>query len=224
MEILVPAAFIFGFTQGFVVGPLTLFCIKEGLTQKHGFKLSMQVIFGGTLVEILYLMLATIGVTQFIDYGPVKTIMFIAAAYMLIHMAIATIRESKSRMNLRHIHSRHRHFYENDFCKAFLMSLVNPMLIVFCVMMVGSLYASYNTDVNPFIFALNINIGGFIASTIVAIFVSLIKRVFHPWMLKKFVMVGGMVLFAYGLSFAWKAIVGIGPLIHTMASSFVVFN
>lgn len=218
MNLIIPAAFLFGFTQGFVIGPVSIFGIKEGLGNKHGFWFQMQVILASCLVDVVYLFAATLGVATFIQYSAVKLIMWTAASYMLIHMGINTLRESKSKISFQHIHRTKMKFYETDFWKAFLMCLVNPMSIVFCVMVVGSLYAAYPGHVNPFVFAINVDSGGLTAATIVAIATLLIKRVFHPWMLRRVIALGALVLFFYGIDFAMKAFAELQPMINGMAS------
>lgn len=223
MDLLVTSAFLFGFTQGFVIGPVSLFGIKENLSHKHGLWFHMQVIMASFVVDIVYLFLGTIGAATLIEYSIVKLLMWAGAAYMLIHMGINTLRDSKSKISFQHIHRHKLKFYETDFSKAFVLCLLNPMGIVFCLMVVGSLYASYEGPANAFTFATNVNLGGVIAASIVAVAVALIKKVFHPWMLQKVVMAGSLVLFAYGLSFAWKAVSEFKPALTNMASVLGVY-
>jgi threonine/homoserine/homoserine lactone efflux protein len=207
-----PQAFIFGFTQGFVIGPITLFGIREGLDPKRGFWYQMQVIFGATMVDILYLLLSSYGAAQFIEHDLVKLIMWSVASYLLLSMGYHSFFEKPHRLSIQNVHKHRSKFYETDFFRALLMNLVNPLAIVFWVMVAGSLYTNYATTVTPMEFAISIVVGGTISAVLVAIATLLVKQVFHEWMLKKLLKLGSLVLIAYGLYFSYQAILALQPV------------
>lgn len=214
-----PEAFLFGFTQGFVIGPLSLYGIREGLNPKKGFWYQLQVILGSAVVDIVYLLLATYGVASFVEISWVKMFMWSGAGYMLIRMGINSITEKPGRMNFHHAHRHKLAFFDSDFVRGFIVSLFNPMAVVFSVMIVGSLYATYTGPVSPAAFAMNVNVGGFLAGFIVCLLTLLIRQIFHPWMLKKFMMLGSFVLIAYGVYFSWMAIKEAAPIVDAAFSS-----
>lgn len=214
-----PEAFIFGFTQGFVIGPLSLYAIREGLNPKKGFWYQLQVILGSFVVDIFYLLLATYGIAQFVEISWVKMFMWTGAAYMLIRMGINSLREAPGRMTFHHAHRHKLAFFDTDFFKGFIVSLFNPMAVVFCVMIVGSLYASYEGSAGPASFAMSVNMGGFAAGLIVCALTFMIRQVFHPWMLKKVMMLGSFVLIGYGVYFSYKALLEGGPMVQAAFTS-----
>lgn len=211
-------AFIFGFTQGFVLGPLTLFAIREGLNPRKGVWFELEVFLGAFVTNIFYLMLATYGVTRFIEYDWVRLFMWSAAAYMLIRMGINSLLEHDSRMSFKHAH-RHQlrspfRFLENDFFKGFLLSLFNPMAIVFSLLVVGSLYATYSGPSGPAGFAMSVNLGGFLSSLAVCVLTLFVREIFRPWMLKKILILGSFILIVYGAYFSYKALLEAVPLVQ----------
>ncbi len=215
-----PQAFIFGFTQGFVIGPISLFGIREGLDPKRGFWYQMQVIFGATMVDIVYLLLSAYGAAQFIEYSLVKLAMWSVASYMLISMGYNSLRERPKKLSLKHLHRHKAKFYETDFFKAFMMNLVNPLAIVFWVMVAGSLYADYAATVTPFVFAMNIVVGGTVSSLIVAFATLLVRHIFHQWMIEKLVKLGSFVLIGYGIFFSFKALTELKPFVIGLVTTF----
>lgn len=208
-----PQAFIFGFSQGFVIGPISLFAIREGLDPKRGFWYQVQVYMGATVVDIIYLLLASYGAAQFIENSYVKFFMWAAAAYLLISMGYNSLRQKPKRISLQHMHRHRHHFYETDFFRALLINLVNPLAVIFWILVAGGLYAEYAATVSPFIFAMNIVVGGTISSLLVTLLTLVVRQIFHQWMIQKLIQVGSVVLIGYGLYFSLKALLELQPLV-----------
>ena len=213
-------AFILGFTQGFVIGPISLFGIREGLDPKRGFWYQLQVILGATLVDIGYLLLSSYGAAQFIEYGLVKFAMWSVAAYLLLSMGYNSFFEKPKRLTIQNVHRHRTKFYETDFFRAILLNLVNPLAIVFWVMVAGSLYGSYSEPITPFVFAANIVVGGTLSALVVALATLMVRHVFHQWMLKKLMKVGSLVLIGYGIYFLFQAILAFQPIALAFADIF----
>lgn len=206
-------AFIFGFIQGFVIGPLTLYGIQEGLQPRNGLWLQLQVTLGANIVNAFYLIVSTLGVSAVINHEWLRPVLWCGAAYLLISMGRHSLKDPTHKMSLQHAHRHQLHLFDSDFVKGFLLCLINPMAIVFAVMVVGSLYSSYAEEVNPVTFALNVNAGGLLTALVIIGLTYLIRQVFHPWMLKKLMIMGSYVLIGYGLWFSWKALLELEPMI-----------
>lgn len=200
------SAFWFGFSQGFVIGPISLYGIREGLNPKRGFWSQIQVSLGATLVDIAYLLASTYGLVNFMQYNWVQLLLWSIASYMLISMGVSALHEQKKKLSFEHVHRHRASFYDSDFVKAFFMNTVNPMAITYAVVVFGGLYASYATELTPLSFAANIVVSGLTASLVVALLTLAVRQVFHQWMLKKFMKAGSAILIVYGLWFLWKAV------------------
>jgi threonine/homoserine/homoserine lactone efflux protein len=201
-----PSAFWFGFSQSFVIGPISLYGIREGLNPRRGFWDQIQVTLGATLVDIIYVLLATYGMAGFVENNLVQLVMWSLASYMLLTMGINTYHERPSKMSFEHMHRHKIHFLKTDFVKAFLMNLVNPMAIVFAVLVFGSLYSDYSATLTPFAFVVNVTVGGLLTSLLIAFLTLAVRHVCHQWMLKKMIKAGSLILIGYGLWFLWKAV------------------
>lgn len=210
------SAFIFGLSQGFVVGPITLFGIQEGLNPKRGFWYQVQVSLGATCIDILYLLLAAYGAAQFLEYNLVKLILWSISSYMLIHMGLNSFSGRTKRMSLNHMHNSRARFYDSDFAKAMLINLFNPLAIVFWIMVAGGLYAESAQLITPFWFAMNIVGGGLIISFLVACTTMLVRKIFHQWMLTKLIRLGSLMLMGYGFYFSFKALMELKPMLVSL--------
>lgn len=214
-----PEAFLFGFLQGFAIGPITLYGIREGLNPKRGFWFQIQVTLGAALVDVIYLILATNGVIHFVDYQWVRLVMWAVAAYMLLTMGVDSLRGDMGKKKLQHVHRHKLHFFDSNFFKGFFMCMTSPLAITYAVMVVGSLYASYATSVPPTVFALNVCMGGFTTSLLIVLSTFVLKHIFHQWMLKKLVIAGSFVLVGYGIFFSWKAVLELVPTVQALSAS-----
>lgn len=212
-------AFLFGLSQCLVIGPISLFAIREGLDPAKGFKYQMQVVLGATLVDIFYLLASAYGAAEFVEYGPVKLVMWALAAYLLLHMGWNSLHEKVGRMNFHHVYRHKLKFYETDFFKAMLINIVNPLAIVFWVVVAGGLYASLNAPLTPFMFAMNIVGAGLLGSFILALLTLGVRQVFHQWMLRKLVKLGSMVLIGYGVYFSFRAVMELSPLVMAVVGA-----
>ncbi len=209
-----PEAFIFGLSQGLVVGPVTLYGIREGLSPNKGFWFQVQVILGAALIDAIYLLLATYGASEFIDVPAVRLFMWSLSAALLLSMGVNSLRERHSHpLSFQHVHRHKLKFFETDFFHGLAINLVNPMAIIFWIMVAGSLYAEYLERVSPSLFAMSIVSGGLLSSLVVAVLTLFIRGYFHQSLLKKLVILGSFVLVGYGIFFGFKAFLELKPFI-----------
>lgn len=206
-------AFLFGFFQSFAIGPIALYGIREGLNPRKGAFMQLQVILGAALVELVYLMLAVNGVTSIMNHEWVQTVLWACAAYMLISMGYHSLKDPSSKKGFQHMHRHKLHFLDSDFVKGFLMCIFSPMALVFSFVVVGGMYTGYSENVSPIAFALSVNVGGILTMCLITLATFAVRHVFHQWMLTKLVKAGSFVLLGYGVWFAWKAILGVQPMV-----------
>ncbi len=211
-------AFAFGFFQSFAIGPIALYGIQEGLNPHKGVLMQLQVILGASLVKLVYLLLAVNGVSSLVNQEWVQTILWSCAAYLLIHMGYHSLKNPIRKTSPGHRHHHKLRFFDSDFVKGFLMCLCSPMAIVFSFVVVGGMYSEYANTVSPLHFALSINIGGITTMLLITVATFAVRHIFHKWMLVKLVRMGSYILIGYGIWFAWKAILGVQPMVMAMIS------
>lgn len=205
----VEEAFIFGFTQSFVIGPLTLLAIREGLNPKRGLWYQLQIVAAGTIVDTLYLLLALNGVVFFITDIRVQAIMWTCAAFMLTIMGMNSLNEphKKKKISYHKTHRHHLQIADNNFSKGFLIGLMNPISIIFWIMIAGSMYSQYIGKISPLLFTTNIIIGGLIGSTIIVAATVAFRKFFTKKALQRLVFAGSLMLIGYGIWFTFRALV-----------------
>lgn len=196
---------LFGFTQGFVVGPLTLFGIHEGLDKKRGFWYQMQVIIGSSVVDIVYLLLAAYGAAQFIDQFYIRLGMWLIASYMLIMMGVNTFYDRPRRLHVRHLHGAKLKFMETDFVRGFLLTIFNPLAIIFWIVVAGGIYADVRSFMPPWLFTLLISISSFVSASMIALATLAVKKMFHGFLVKKLSLISSLILIGYGIWFYFRA-------------------
>lgn len=206
-------AFLFGFFQSFAIGPISLYGIREGLNPHKGAFMQLQVILGAALVELVYLTLAVNGVTSIMNQQWVQTALWAAAAYMLTSMGYHSLKDPLSKKGLQHMHRHKLRFFDSDFVRGFLMCVCSPMALVFSFVVVGGMYASYAEEASPMQFALSVNIGGIVTMLLITLTTFVVRHIFHKWMLTKLVHASSFILLGYGVWFAWKAILGVQPMV-----------
>ncbi len=216
MPLFVPEAFLFGFTQGLIVGPLVLYGFQEGIDPKKGFWCQLQVSFGATVVNFVYLLLATYGVAHFLQGSWIQLVLWIISSYLLTHMGLNSLRAKQAKLSLAHVKSHKLKLLDTDFFKGFLICLFNPLAIVGAFVIVGGLYASHTGGASPLSFTLSVLAGDLCAAFLIAGITFFIKHIFRPWMLQGFVRVGGMMMMAYGFYFGWVALTGFLPLVEVV--------
>ena len=204
---IIEEAIIFGFTQSFVIGPLTLLALREGLNPKLGIWHQLQVVLAGTIVDLMYLMLSLNGVVYFINDIRIQAFMWTGAAMMLTFMGINSFSKHK-KMHKRHfIHMHHFHLAQNSFSKGFAVGLMNPMAIIFWVMVAGSMYSQFSDQISPNIFALNIISGGIMGTLLIVALTYTCKKHFNEKTLERMVTLGSASLIIYGIWFTMKAVI-----------------
>ncbi|MCC7197296.1 LysE family transporter [Candidatus Peregrinibacteria bacterium] len=203
----VEEAFIFGFTQSFVIGPLTLLAIREGLNPKRGIFYQIQVVAAGTIVDTLYLLLALHGAVFFINDIRVQAVMWTCAAFMLTMMGLNSLtNKKKKKISYHRTHRHHLHVADTSFGQGFMVGLLNPISIIFWVMIAGSMYSQYLNQITPLLFTSNIIFGGLFGSIIIVVCTFAFRKFFNKRTLQRLVMIGSVLLIGYGLWFTLKAL------------------
>lgn len=212
----VPEAFIFGFTQGLIVGPVVLCGFQEGIDPKKGFWCQLQVSLGAMAVSFVYLLLATYGVAHFLEGSVIQFTLWVLSSYLMIHMGLNSLHAKKSKVSLAHAKAHKAKLLDADFFKGFLICLFNPLAIVGAFVIVGGLYASHQGGASPLSFTLSVLSGDFLAAILIASATFFIKHIFRPWMLQKFIQMGSFTLIAYGFYFGWMALAEFRPLVEVV--------
>jgi len=119
------------------IGPVKAVLINTGI--KNGFFHAWFFSLGALATDILYMLMVYFGVAQFIDSPLMKTILWSFGCFVLLYTGIEnllTVSKVKTELKLRK-YTRLRH----SMFTGFLMSLLNPLTILFWLGIYGSILA-----------------------------------------------------------------------------------
>lgn len=131
-------AYIFlGISMAAPIGPVKSVLLNTGL--KHGFFHAWFFSLGAMTTDIMYMLIVYFGVGQFIESPLLKIILWSFGCFVLLYTGIENLlSQQKIEMNLK---SRKRVRLRNSILSGFLMSILNPLTILFWLGIYGSILA-----------------------------------------------------------------------------------
>ena len=119
------------------VGPVNAAQLNTGI--KNGFFHAWIFGFGALLADILYMVLVYFGVGQFVDSPYIKLILWSFGCFVLTYTGIESLLTlHKIKLNF---YSKKRIRFRQSFSSGFLLSLLNPLTILFWLGIFGSVLA-----------------------------------------------------------------------------------
>lgn len=127
---------ILGLTLAAPIGPVNAAQLDRGI--KHGFLHSWLVGIGAMLADVVYMLVVYLGLVSFIDTPIVQTFLWIFGAFVLIYTGVESMISAGSIhiQNLRSCEPLYKAFFSG-----FMMSLTNPLTILFWLGIYGSVLA-----------------------------------------------------------------------------------
>ncbi|MFC4401728.1 LysE family transporter [Gracilibacillus xinjiangensis] len=119
------------------IGPLNAAQINQGI--KNGFLHSWTIAVGALLAELLFILAVFFGIVHFLETPFMKTFLWSFGAFVLLYTGIESINSShKIEMN----HERGKESLLKTFASGFLISISNPLSILFWLGIYGSVLAN----------------------------------------------------------------------------------
>lgn len=129
---------LLGISLAAPIGPVNAAQLEKGL--KHGFLHSWLVGLGAMLADALYMLAVYIGLSQLLMYEGVKVFLWLFGCFVLLYTGIETIVETaKSKNQLTYTRKKPSLF--QSFGTGFLISISNPLTILFWLGIYGSVLA-----------------------------------------------------------------------------------
>ena len=187
------------------IGPVSINAIQKGL--KGGFIAAFSAYMGATLVDALYLILVSFGMSQFIGNLTFRIVIGICGSTVMIFFGIQNIRKYYVKQ-IRHIRFAIDKS-KNYFVNGILFNISNPMAIMDWLVFYGAIFSSLSIGINNFI--LSLNIGSIIFGLVIwGIFISFItyigKNFLNENAMRYVSLVDGIILLGFGLYFGYNAI------------------
>jgi L-lysine exporter family protein LysE/ArgO len=131
------SSFLLGLSLAAPVGPITAAQLDKGM--RYGFMHAWVFGLGSFVADVLYMMLIFFGVVHFLEAPIVKTFLWCFGFFVLLYTGIEILWNARA-TNLS-TRSRHDKTLWSSSFSGFLMSLSNPLTLLFWIGIYGSVLA-----------------------------------------------------------------------------------
>lgn len=200
------AAYIFlGVSLAAPIGPVNAAQLDTGI--KNGFFHALIFGMGALTADILYMIMVYFGIGQVIEYSPVKVFLWSFGCFVLtytgienllsLHKIELALKSNKKTTRLRH-----------SLITGFLMSLLNPLTILFWLGIYGSVLAETNkvsTDNQIIINSLAVILGIMLWDTIMAAISSGARKLLSTGFINIISIISSLAMIGFGIYFGIQA-------------------
>ncbi|KQL56511.1 MULTISPECIES: LysE family translocator [Bacillaceae] len=191
---------LLGISLGAPIGPVNAARIEKGI--QNGFMHSWMVGIGSLFADATFMACVYFGLQRFIDAPFIQSFLWLFGAFVLFYSGIEGMMRS-NRFSI--IENRHRDTLIHCFFNGFLISISNPMSIMFWLGIYGSIMvktAETATNQQLLLYTCMIFIGLTMWDLFVASMTSGGRRFLRPATLKAIALLSGLSLVAFGVYFA----------------------
>ena len=185
---------LFGMSLQLSIGPVCLTVLQLAMTE--GYKKALLMVLGVTFVDALYIVAACLGMARLLEIEQLRNSLVLLGGGLLLYFGLTYLRSAGQT-------SHHRFVSGNPFWYGVVLTLTNPLTILFWAGIFGALLASSHLNNVP-IDSLSLFALGCVFSTV--LFLSMIVFVgktlsflFRPAIQKMFHFLLGFVFLLFGL-------------------------
>lgn len=193
-----------GLTLAAPIGPVNAAQLDKGI--KSGFWHAWLVGLGAMIADIIYMLGVYLGVIQFLEIPIVKTFLWSFGFFVLIYTGIeGIISAGKIETQMR---NRNESAFKS-FTSGFLLSISNPLTILFWLGIFGSVLAktaSQYDQIHLFSYSFAIIIGLLIWDVTMALIASSFRRFLSGKILAAISIFSGISLIGFGIYFGYEAV------------------
>ncbi len=194
---------LLGLSLAAPIGPINAAQIDRGI--RNGFMNSWLIGVGAVVADGVYMLVVYIGVVQFLETAFMQTFLWFFGCFVLMYTGIETFMNA-GKINLEH--SRGKEPLIKSFLSGFLMSISNPLTILFWLGIYGSVLAktaaTYNTG-QVVLYSSAIFIGLLIWDIAMASVSSSSRKFLTPHLLVIISCLSGLSLIGFGIYFGMQA-------------------
>ncbi|MBD8071502.1 LysE family transporter [Bacillus sp. PS06] len=196
---------LLGLSLAAPIGPVNAAQIDRGI--KNGFLHAWLVGVGAVVADGIYMLIVYFGVVQFIDTPMIKTFLWLFGAFVLIYTGIESL-FSAGQIQSRKNRDQHEHPFR-AFLSGFLMSLTNPLTILFWLGIFGSVLAktaSIYEKSELILYSAAIFIGLLVWDVVMATVASSFRKLLTTRLLILISFLSGLSLIGFGIYFGIQGI------------------
>jgi len=194
---------LLGLSLAAPIGPINAAQIDRGI--RNGFMNSWLIGVGAVIADGVYMLVVYIGVVQFLETAFMQTFLWFFGCFVLMYTGIETFMNA-GKINLEQ--SRGKEPLIKSFFSGFLMSISNPLTILFWLGIYGSVLAKTAASSNPtqlVLYSCAIFIGLLIWDIAMASVSSSFRKFLTPQLLVGISCLSGLSLIGFGIYFGMQA-------------------
>ncbi|SES92089.1 LysE family transporter [Paenibacillus sp. NFR01] len=195
---------LLGLSLSAPIGPINASQLDKGL--RGGFFHAWLVGLGALTADLIYMLLVYFGVVHVLDQPFIKAFLWFFGFFLLVYTGIESIKTAGKITTASTRGYGESHF--KSFWSGFLMSLFNPLSILFWLGIYGSVLAKASSDYpmqQLLIYSGGIVLGILLWDFSMASASSMFRRVLTPGVLKAISVLSGLSLIGFGLYFGVQA-------------------
>ncbi|MGA4721110.1 LysE family translocator [Fictibacillus nanhaiensis] len=196
---------LLGLSLAAPIGPVNAAQMDRGI--KYGFWQAWMVGLGATVADALYMFMVYMGLVSYINTPFIKTFLWLFGSFVLLYTGIETFKkataEKKSNQQDYTVHN------SRSFMAGFLMSLTNPLTILFWLGIYGSILAETATKYSLeslLFYSAAIFSGILLWDFTMAIVSSSFRKMLADRILEWISKVSGLSLIGFGFYFGYRGI------------------
>ncbi|KGR91606.1 amino acid transporter [Ureibacillus massiliensis 4400831 = CIP 108448 = CCUG 49529] len=186
------------------IGPINAAQLTKGIN--GGFMHAWLVGLGAMLADAFYMFIVYLGVSQFLETPFMQTLLWSFGCFVLIYTGVDSILSAKKKINMKYSKGR---TLKKSFLYGFLLSLTNPLSILFWLGIFGSVLvetvSTYDMD-HVILYSLAIFVGLFIWDIAMACIASSFRKLLKAKVLGAISILSGISLIGFGTYFGVQAI------------------
>ncbi|WP_445491021.1 LysE family transporter [Niallia sp. 03133] len=195
---------LLGLSLAAPIGPVNAAQLNKGL--RSGFFHSWLIGLGSMSADIVYMIAVYIGLAQFLEFPIIKTFLWLFGGFVLIYTGIESLVSSENHLTRT---SSNKESAFHSYRTGFLMSLSNPLTIVFWLGVYGSVLANsaqkYGTA-QMLLYSCSILLGLFIWDITMATLSSIFKNYLSYRMITLISKISAFSLIGFGFYFGYNGI------------------
>ncbi|GEL76376.1 LysE family transporter [Tenuibacillus multivorans] len=195
---------LLGISLAAPIGPVNAAQLDRGI--KGGFFPAWFVGLGAITADVIYMLMVYLGVVHVVDTPFVKTFLWLFGGFILIYTGIESMLSAKE---IKVIHERNTEPLHKSFLTGFIMSISNPLTILFWLGIYGSVLAqtasSYGYQ-SLILYSCAIFIGLLTWDVSMAAVSSSFRKILNDRILTGIAVMSGLALIGFGLYFGWQGI------------------
>lgn len=197
---------LLGFTLAAPIGPINAAQLDKGI--KYGFLHSWLVGVGAMFADAVFMLIIYFGSAHFLDTPFLKTFLWLFGCFVLTYTGIESMGSAKDL--LKGTASSKKESYAKSFSSGFVMTLSNPVSILFWLGIYGSILASavqHHGAWDVLIYSSGIFAGIICWDFMMALTASAFNRFLNETVLAFISRLAGLSMIGFGAYFGWQAVV-----------------